>query len=94
MLLNNLYDPGKKIRIYILNFTVPCGIFDAERSQIMLTVTEAAEAKGCAGSTVRKALLANRINGSKHGRVWIVYQDSKLQAWTPREAAGRPPKSE
>ena len=57
----------------------------------MTTVTALAKDRGCAESTVRKALIKRRINGSKHGPIWIVYEDQVLEAWKPRERPGRPP---
>mgnify|MGYP003674433197 CR=1 FL=1 len=57
----------------------------------MITVARLAEMRGCAESTVRKALISNRINGSKHGYVWIIYDDQVLSTWQPRSGPGRPP---
>jgi len=59
----------------------------------MTTVSKLAKARNCAESTVRKALIKGRINGSKHGPIWIVYEDSVLERWKPRPDPGRPPKN-
>jgi hypothetical protein len=57
----------------------------------MIQVRDIAKDKGCHETTVRTALAEGGLNGKKYGPVWLVYDDSRLQSWTPRPR-GRPPK--
>ena len=50
-----------------------------------VTVKSAAIDKGCSVSTIRNALNANALDGTKASFIWLVKIDDRYEAWQPRK---------
>ena len=58
----------------------------------MITVTEAANEKGCTGQAVRNAIKAHGLDYQQFGRTLVIKANKKYNEWNPspkRVAAGK-----
>jgi hypothetical protein len=56
----------------------------------VLPVSDAAEAKGCTGQTIRNAIERGELNAVRPGpRATLVVQDAAFGAYAPQETGGR-----
>lgn len=58
--------------------------------QDLLPVSDAAEAKGCTGQTIRNAIERGELNAVRPGpRATLVVRDAAFRRYAPRETGGR-----